>query len=157
MVHQDRNAPPASGIVETPETSWGMLLMRAIFGPLVIVALLAAIWAMFFRGNPGGISDAKYGQFKQLAPPKLLYSCTRKPTPEALIQQTRDCAQSGRSGCDQIVYESVESQTRKTVEFVGGQGASSYDELLREARLDCAGEIAKVGSGTIEVLEAEKN
>lgn len=131
--------------------------MRAIFGPLVIVVLLVAVWALFFRGNPGGISDAKYAAFNQLDPPKVLYSCTRKPTPEWLVQQTRDCAQSGRSGCDQLVYDSIESQTETTVEFAQGQGTSTYDELLRSARQSCSQNIGKLGGGKLEVLEADKD
>ena len=54
------------------------LLRTEIAGPVMIVALLIALWVLFVRGNPGGIPDAEYAKFKRLAPPKLLYSCTRK-------------------------------------------------------------------------------
>lgn len=126
-------------------------------GPLVIVVLLVALWALFVRGNPGGLSDAKYAAFKQLAPPKLLYSCTRKPSPEWLVQQTRECAQSGRAGCEEKVNESVEAATVTVVEFVGGRTASSYDELLRRARQDCGQGTGHLGSGKLVVLEAVKD
>jgi hypothetical protein len=128
--------------------------MRPIVGPLVIVVLLAALWVLFVRGNPGGISDAKYSEFKQLAPPKLLYSCTRKPTSEALLRQARECAQSGRAGCDQEAYESGESQNATVVEFIGGRGTSTYNELLQDAKRNCAENIGDMGSGKLEVLEA---
>jgi hypothetical protein len=131
--------------------------MRAILGPLVFVGLLVALWVLFFRGNPGGISDGKYARFKQLAAPKLLYSCTRTPTPEWLVQQTRECAQSGRAGCAEKVNESVEAQTETVVEFVGSRGTSTYDDLLRSARQGCARNIGNLGGGRLTVLEAERN
>lgn len=131
--------------------------MRPIVGPLVIAVLLAALWALFVRGNPGGISDAKYSQFKQLAPPKLLYSCTRKPTSAALLQQARECAQSGRAGCDQEAYQSGESQYATVVEFVGGKGTSTYNELLQGAKRNCAENLGDMGSGRLKVLEANKD
>jgi hypothetical protein len=132
-------------------------LMRAIVGPLVIVGLLVALWMLFVRGNPGDISDARYSAFKQLAPPKLLYSCTRKPTPESLLRMTRECAQSGRSGCDQKAYESGEAATATAVEFVGGRGESTYDQLLQEAKRSCAGDLGDKGGGRLTVLEADKD
>ncbi|MGB7741018.1 MAG: hypothetical protein WBM03_18055 [Steroidobacteraceae bacterium] len=131
--------------------------MRRIVGPLVIVGLLAALWMLFLRGNPGGISDARYSEFKQLAPPKLLYSCTRKPTSEALLQQARECAQSGRAGCDQEAYESGEAENATVVEFVGGQRTSTFDELLRGAKRSCAENLGSMGDGKFEVLEAVEN
>lgn len=131
--------------------------MRAIVGPLLIVALLVALWALFVRGNPGGITDARYSEFTQLAPPKLLYSCTRKPTPEALLRQARECAQSGRAGCDQKAYESGEAETETTVEFVGSQGESTYDELLQEAKQNCTETLGDMGDGKLKVLEAHED
>ena len=131
--------------------------MRAIVGPLVIVALLVVLWMQLFSGNPGGFSDAQYSRFKTLAPPKLLYSCTRKPTSDALLRQTRDCAKSGRSGCEQKAYESGQAETATMVEFVGGAETSTYDELLRDARRKCAEDSGSMGDGKLAVLEAEKN
>jgi hypothetical protein len=61
---------------------------------------LVTLWALV-RGNPGGISDAQYSEFSRLAPPKLLYSCTRKRTQESLLREIHESANSGRSGCDQ--------------------------------------------------------
>ena len=127
-----------------------------MFGPLVIVGLLAAMWVLFMRGNPGGISDEQYSEFNRLAPPKLLYSCTRKPTQESVLRETRACVKSGRSGCDQKAYESEEAEAQSDVEFVGGRGISSYDDLLRNARLNCSQELGDMGGGTLKVLEAHK-
>jgi len=131
--------------------------MRVIIGPLVIVLLLVALWVLFVRGNPGGISAAKYSEFKQLAPPKLLYSCTRKLTSEALVRQARECAASGRAGCDQKAYESGQAGNATVVEFVGGQGKSTFKELLQDAKRHCAENIGDMGSGKLEVLEANKD
>jgi hypothetical protein len=73
------------------------------------------------------------------------------------VQQTRECAQSGRAGCEERVNESVEEATKTVVEFVGGPNASSYDELLRGARQDCAQGTGHLGSGKLVILEAVKN
>jgi hypothetical protein len=131
--------------------------MRAIVGPLVIVGLLVLLWMVFVRGNPGGLSDARYSQFKALAAPRILYSCARKPTPESVLQKTRECAQSGRAGCDENAYESGEAEVKTVVEFVGGDGTSTYDQLLRSARQDCGKNLGTLGGGTLTVLEASKN
>lgn len=130
--------------------------MRAIRGPVLIAAFLVALWMVFVAGNPGGITNAKYSRFKQLAPPKLLYSCTRTPTSEALLRRARACADSGRSGCELKVYEEGKAETETVVEFIGSRGASTYDELLEEARRDCAESVADMGNGKLEVLEAVK-
>jgi hypothetical protein len=115
------------------------------------------LWLRFFSGNPGGISDVQYSRFKTLEPPKLLYSCTRKPTSDALLLQTRECAQSGRAGCEQIAYESGEAKTETVVEFAGGAGTSTYDELLRDARRKCAEDRGSMGGGILTVLESNKD
>lgn len=131
--------------------------MRAILGPLVIVALLVALWFRFFGGNPGGISDAEYSKFKLLAPPKLLYSCTRKPTSDALLQMRKECAKSGRSGCEQKAFEFGEAKTETVVQFVGGPETSTYDELLRDARRKCAEDSGSMGGGILRVLESNND
>ena len=130
--------------------------MRAILGPLVFAAILFTLWVTFFSGNPGGISDERYARYKRLAPPKLLYSCTMKPTSEALLQQTRECAKSGRAGCEQKSYEAGEAETENVVEFVGGDGTATYNDLLRAATATCAQDRGNVGNGKIAVLESQK-
>jgi hypothetical protein len=131
--------------------------MKAIFGPLVIVALLVAVWAIFVRGNPGGISDARYAQFSRLGAPKLLYSCTRKPTSDAVTRKARECGKNGRSGCDQEAYDWREASTETTVEFASAAGQSTYDELLMDAKRNCAATNGSMGGGEMKVLEAVKN
>ena len=131
--------------------------MRALFGPLVIVGLLVTLWALFVRGNPGGLSDAEYSEFSGLAPPKLLYSCTRKPTQESLLREVQECSKTGRSGCDQKAYESGETEAQADVEFVSGQGMSTYESLERDARLNCGKKSGNMHGGTLVVLEAHKD
>ena len=130
--------------------------MKAIAGPLLLAALVVACWAFFIRGNPGGISDAKYAEFKQLASPRILYACTRKPTSESLLQEERECAQIGRSGCEQEAYDKAEAGAETVVEFIGNTGTSTYDQLLRDARHACGRNVGNMGGGTLEVLQADK-
>jgi hypothetical protein len=131
--------------------------MKAILGPIVIVVFVVALWAVFSRGNPGDISDARYSEYKQLAPPKLLYSCTRRPTRESLLQQERQCRLAGRAGCEVDAYESGETKSEIDVEFVAGPQTSGYDHLLQKAKNGCATIRGDMGGGEFKVLEASKN
>jgi hypothetical protein len=141
---------------ETGNLTRGVQLMRAIFGPLVIVACLAGLWLYFSPGKPSGISDARYSQFERMPPPKILYSCTRKPTRESLLPQIRDCARTGRAGCEEEVSESAAARAETTVYFVGGTGDSTYSELLQNARRDCSAESGTMGRGEFKILESSK-
>ena len=131
--------------------------MRSLIGPIVIVVFLVALWALISRGNPGGISDAKYSEFKQLAPPRILYSCTRKPTREFLVRGQQECMQTGRAGCEEKAYESGAMKSETDVEFVSGERTSTYDKLLQDARQKCATNRGEMGGGEFKVLEASKN
>src|SRR5512137_591528 len=111
--------------------------MRAIRGPFLIVAAAVAIWALLLRGNPGGISDARYAQFKGASSPKVLYSCTRTPARKAFSTEERECLKTGRSNCDAKIDDMVKAGTKVNVDFVAGDGVSTYDQLLREARQAC--------------------
>jgi len=131
--------------------------MRAIVGPLIIVALLVALWAIFVRGNPGGISDSRYAQFSRLAPPKLLYTCTRKPSSAAVSRRARECRARGRAGCEQEAYDWREASTETTVEFASGAGQSTYDELLTDVKRNCTMARGSMGDGEFRILEAAGN
>ncbi len=122
----------------------------------MIAALLVALWVMFSSGKPDGISDAQYSQFRQLAPPKLLYSCSRKPTRESLVPQVRKCAETGRAGCEQEVYESGEARVETTVNFVSGTGTSTYSELLKNAKSSCFADSGAKGRGEFKILESDE-
>jgi len=131
--------------------------MRAIVGPLVIVACLVALWLNFSPGKPDGISDAQYSQFKRMAPPKLLYSCTRKPTRESLVPQVKACARTGRAGCEEEINESSAAHAQTTVYFVGGTGDSTYSDLLRNAKSDCFANSGTMGRGEFKILESSED
>jgi hypothetical protein len=130
--------------------------MKVIRGLFVGALLAAALWLVFARGNPGGISDARYSEFKHLVPPKILYSCARKPSRESALQHERECLATGRAGCDLDVDKWVEAGAKTTVDFAAGSGKSSYDELLRDAKQYCAGSVENMGPGEFRVLEAGK-
>ena len=128
--------------------------MRALIGPLVIIGLAVGVWMLLNR-TPGGIPEARYAHYQGLAAPKVLYSCTRKPTQEALLRQTRDCASSGRSGCEQNTYDAGEKEVQTVVEFAGGTGRP-YEELVREAKQNCEKGVDGFESGGFKVLESAK-
>jgi len=131
--------------------------MKRIVGPLLIAAFAVVIWRALFGGNPGGIPDEKYARYKALHPPKLLYSCTRQPSPEWLLQLTRNCAHSGRSGCDEAVRASPEAQPQSVVEFAGSDGGATYEQLLTDAKRHCAMPRGNLAAGRLEILEADKD
>ena len=130
--------------------------MKVIRTVIVGAMFLAALWMLFVRGNPGGVSDAKYSEFRKIGSPKLLYSCTRKPTPESFLPKQRECWKSGRAGCEQAVSEWVDAGTTTTVDVVSGLGAASYDELLMEAKRGCARGVGDMQPGEFKILEADK-
>jgi hypothetical protein len=131
--------------------------MRAIIGPLMVIAIIAALWVFVIDRNPGGISDAGYSQYQQLSAPKLLYSCTRKPTKEARVRKMRECANSGRSGCEQEAYDWGEAKTATTVDFAGNEEDSTYNDLLQDAKRRCATNVGDLGDGKLQVLEARED
>jgi hypothetical protein len=131
--------------------------MRRILPTIVVIVILVVLWDMFVRGNPGQLSDAEYSRYRQLAPPKLLYSCTRPPSQEWLIKQKQDCAQSGRAGCEETVNDAISSQTESVVDFLGGDRSASYEELLARARHECSRERGDLAGGRIEVLDSQKD
>jgi hypothetical protein len=131
--------------------------MRAIRGPLLFVAAAVAIWAFFLRGNPGGISDARYARFQGASSPKVLFSCTRTPTRKAFITEERKCLKTGRSSCEAEIDDMVKAGTKVNVDFVAGDGTSTYDQLLREAKQTCSKAVGSEEVVEFRILEAEKS
>ena len=130
--------------------------MRALFGPLVILGLIVGVWFLMTSRAPAGMTEARYERYQRLPGPKLLYSCTRKPTEAAVIKKARECAQSGRSNCEGNARESSRDDTQTVIEFAGGQGPGSYDELLKRARRNCESNTDALTSGTFKLLESAK-
>lgn len=130
--------------------------MREILRLLLVVASVVTLGWLFFWGNPGGISDVKYSEFKQARPPKLLYSCTRTPTRESFNPEVKACAKTGRSNCEAGIDDLVKKGTVTSVYFVAGKGTSTYDELLKEARRECAKTVGNTEQTEFEILEADE-
>jgi NifB/MoaA-like Fe-S oxidoreductase len=130
--------------------------MKRLIGPLLIAAFAVVVWQVLFAGNPGGISDERYSRYTSLRSPKLLYSCTRPPTPERLLQLERTCRDKGRSGCELEIAGSPEAQPQSEIEFAGSDGNTSYAELLEHARHNCAAPRGDLAPGKFEILEADK-
>ena len=130
--------------------------MRVIRGLFLCIVIVAALWVLIPHGNPGGISDAKYSRFERLAPPKVLYSCTRKPTRESLVGRVRACIDTGRAGCEQELDQWVEAGTETVVDFEAGSTTSTYDEVLQQAKRNCKSNVGNMGPGEFEVLEADE-
>jgi hypothetical protein len=130
--------------------------MRAIRGPLLFILAAVALWAIFLRGNPGGISDARYARYQGASPPKVLFSCTRTPTRKAFYREEKDCLKTGRSNCEAKIDELVKAATKTNVDFVVGDGISTYDQLLREAKQTCNKAIGSEEVVEFRILEAAK-
>lgn len=128
--------------------------MRAILGPVFLVVFAVALWGLFLRGNPGGLSDAEYSRFKSLSPPKLLYSCTRTPTREAFVAEVRKCSKTGRSNCEAEIDDLVKAGTKTEVVFVAGE--STYDQLHQEVRAKCIMTSGRKETIEFRVIESEK-
>ena len=131
--------------------------MRAMRGPLLFVAAAVAIWVLFLRGNPGGISDARYAQYKGASSPKVLYSCTMTPTRKSFITEEKDCLKTGRSNCEAKINDLVKAGTKVNVDFVAGDGMSTYDQLLMEARRSCSKAIGSTEAVEFRILEEDKS
>lgn len=95
-------------------------------------------------GNPGGISDADYAAFKELAAPKILYSCIKKQ--EELIAQMscHEHSLSSKSGAleDCVKKYKDEHPPQVDVGYIAGTGiASNYNQILLKAKSGCKGEL----------------
>ena len=130
--------------------------MRTVRGLFLVVACAVAIWAIFLRGNPGGISDTRYAQYKGASSPKVLYSCTRTPTRAAFITKERECLETGRSSCEAMIDDLVKTATKVNVDFIAGDGMSTYDQLLMEARRSCSKGVGSTETAEFRILEAEE-
>ena len=128
--------------------------MKTISGPLVLAAFAITSWGLFLRGNPAGLTDANYSKFKNLSPPKLLYSCTRTPTREAFVSEVRECLKTGRSNCESEIDDLVKAGTKTEVEFVAGE--STYDQLLKEVRANCIMTSGRKETIEFRIIESEE-
>lgn len=91
-------------------------------------------------GNPGGVSDSTYAEFKELGAPKILFSCTRTPTIDAqavLNCMKNDLGPTKENAClDQA--KSAANVPVIDVAFVAGVGpGATYNKILNDAKSKC--------------------
>lgn len=116
----------------------------------ILIALVPM--SLFLAGceNPGGITDDDYAKYKQLAAPKILYSCARLGT--RLSMNFAKCIENpSASYCTgKEASELVERDS--TVQFSAGVGKFvTYNSLLQEVQASCSGEFKR-----LKILESEK-
>ncbi len=103
------------------------------------IAVIFATTVLSGCGNPGGISDAEYDEYKQLGAPKILYSCKSKSEaiPIKLMQYCIDKPMTGE--CSK---ESMEkAKTEANVSYVAGVGPlATYNKILQDSQKACEGE-----------------
>ncbi len=119
--------------------------------------LISSIFLLSSCGNPGGISDEGYDEYKQLGPPKILYSCintARMTKPGECMQAILDNTPLP-SKC-----KSKETKEEAHISYVAGVGAmATYNKLLADSRTACE---SKVNTSDFKshrkfvVLESEK-
>lgn len=104
-----------------------------------LIAVLVATAALSSCGNPGGLSDAEYNEYKQLGAPKILYSCksTSATYPIELMQHCIDKPMTGE--CSKEAMEKAKTEVK--VSHIAGVGPlATYNRILKEAQKGCDGE-----------------
>lgn len=110
-------------------------------------------------GNPGGVTDEEYKQYKTLGSPKILYSCTT--TTEWIIT---DKGQEELQACDSLkgLFATERCQREllskppvddTIVSYIAGRDfRNTYNSLLTEVKNRCEG----YKKGRFEILESEQ-
>jgi hypothetical protein len=117
--------------------------------PIYVSALLLSACS-----NPGEISDDYYAKYKELGPPKILYSCDKGETPGFDLEASMACAATARDDTSFDLVACLEKTKRKKepiidIGYVAGvEVAVTYNELLRDAKADC--------DGKFKILQSEK-
>lgn len=101
-------------------------------------------------GNPGDVSDDFYEEYKGLAAPKILYSCSVMKTDlESALNDTTKCLEEpSEENCKDkdYIYEDVSVfYTSSRSNLLG------YNALLMDSKIEC-----EEADGTFSVLESEK-
>ncbi len=113
------------------------------------IAICGTFFLLSACGNPGGISDADYAEYKQLGAPKILYSCSK--TEE--ITATADCLfyQKKSNPIEECMKlsnpEKLVKHTEIKVGYAAGVGMNAtYNKLLSDAKAGCENEFAVLES-----------
>ena len=111
-----------------------------------ISALTACCLLISGCGNPGGISDKDYEEYRQLAAPKILYSCAELSTKTSV--NVEKCLENpNASYCTQDLVE-----TKVNVRLQAGVGRGvTYNSLLRDVQVSCSGEFER-----LKILASDK-
>lgn len=109
--------------------------MRIILAATLSIALTSC-------GNPGGISDKDYAEYKRLGAPKLLYSCNKGKSMKSQIDELGKCMgledPSKQSRCMKDMDDKIEDDVETA--YVAGVGvAVTYNKILRDAESSCKG------------------
>ena len=128
------------------ETMMKRLLLGINMKLINISALTACCLLISGCGNPGGISDEEYEKYRQLAAPKILYSCAKLNT--KLSENFEKCLENpSASYCTQDLVE-----TKVDVGYQAGVGSSvTYNSLLRDVQASCIGEFKR-----LKILASDK-
>jgi hypothetical protein len=128
--------------------------MDATFTSVYIVSFLVCATA-FLAGcsKPEGVPESLYSSYEELAPPKILYSCTTTHTykyeDEAATKikwneckteafKTIEKVREVRKHCAGVKVYKTETQTETEVGYRASKSAlTNYNRLLLDARNDC--------------------
>jgi hypothetical protein len=133
--------------------------MNKILIPKKIVSFLCV--AAFLSGcsKPEGVSEIIYSAYNELAPPKILYSCTinhiyeyeivdeaatKKKWNECKSEafKTIDKVREVRKLCAGVKVSTIETKTETAtvVNYVASKSAlSNYNKIFLDAKADCSG------------------
>lgn len=101
-------------------------------------------------GNPSGISDAEYAEYKELGAPKILYACIKVEWPKAEMMRSMDCININDQRLKDACIKEVNTDEKPVahVGFTAGVGANvTYNKLLNDAKAGC--------DGTFKILESK--
>lgn len=120
--------------------------------------IYAAAFFLSACGNPGGISDSDYAKYKELAAPKILYSCTRERHMDATA--ALQCLEIKNANKELACLEKVQSDTKKPfidVGYAAGVGvAVTYNKLLGDAKAACDKDISiRFSKGEFKILDSK--
>lgn len=125
----------------------------------VSLAILGAHLLLAGCSNPGDISDDDYEEYKRLAGPKILYSCTSAEEAreycerifrDSTITSFSDYSKELQKNVIDSCVEEQDGESKVDVGYSAAKGmAVTYNMLLEKAETGCSGEF--------KILESEKH
>lgn len=108
-----------------------------------VISYVSVLLLSACGGNPGGMSDSEYAEYKDLGPPKILYTCLTKP--DKYDYGTRECPYNKddpakSDACYKKLLEDRE-KAMPAVRYTAGVGINAtYNKILADAKTACNGE-----------------